>query len=182
MRLKWIILFSLVATAAIAQWTVQHRRGAFAVPTITMGETTMLSVNDSSSANTLIAQVAGLSQNATLMSLSFYVSVVGGDLILGVYDDDGIAGKPGTKLAETAPFTPVLGWNTVSVVSGTFLTAGNYWLAFNPQDAALGFYRNSGLPDSAYYTKTYDGTLPATFNGSPSLFAAHWSFYATLQP
>lgn len=182
MRLKLILFLSLIASIAGAQDFLQHRRSKFRVPMITMGETSILATADANNANTLIAQVTTLSQTATIKSLSFYVDTAAGNLILGLYAADGASGNPGTKLAETAAFTPSVGWNTQAVVSESVLSSGTYWLAFNPSSASLVAFRNGAAPNSVYYSRTYDGTLPATFSGGISFFAAHWSFYANLQP
>ena len=45
--------------------------------------------NDSQNGNLLSAQVAKLSQAATIQSLSFYVTAASGNLILGIYDATG---------------------------------------------------------------------------------------------
>ena len=156
--------------------------GATGSGPVTAGETTVLLVDDSSNANTLLAQEAVLSQTATIKSISFYVTAAAGQMLLGVYAPNGPSGQPGTKLAETPEFTPVTGWNTVNVVSEISLSAGTYWLAFYPNNNSLAFRRNDGLPRSYYYSRTYDGTLPGTFALSPTGFSGHWSLYATLQP
>jgi len=64
---------------------------------ITIGETSVLTSNDSGNGNLLIAQQATLSQTATIQSLSFYVTTASGDLRLGIYDATGPNGGPGAK-------------------------------------------------------------------------------------
>jgi hypothetical protein len=178
--MKILIVIAVLYGSVVASSLVFFSGSAPATSTITIGETTVLSIPDSN-ANTLIAQIATLPQTATIKSLSFYANSAVGNLILGIYDNDGLGGGPGTKLAETAGFTPITGWNTVNVISESLLAAGDYWLVFNPS-GAMGTVRNNAGPESAYYSRAYDGTLPSTFAASPSLFAAHWSMYATLQP
>ena len=108
-------------------------------PTVTMGESSILSVNDSGNGNLLVSQKATLAQTGILRRLSFYVTTAAGNLRLGVYTPNGPSGGPGQKLAETASFTPTAGWNTVNVLSPVTLGAGSYWLAYLPSSSSLGF-------------------------------------------
>ena len=112
---------------------------------ITIGETTVLTSNDSGNGNLLIAQQATLSQIATIQSLSFYVTTAGGDLRLGIYDATGPNGGPGAKKAETNSFTPTTGWNTANVITPASLPVGTYWLAYLPSSSSLGFSQYRGL-------------------------------------
>jgi hypothetical protein len=104
-----------------------------------MGETNILSLDDSGNANLLIAQAATLSQSGTIQSLSFYVTTASGKLRLGVYDSTGPSGGPGAKKAETNEITPTTGWNTANVITPVLLPAGTYWLAYLPNDNNLHF-------------------------------------------
>ena len=149
----------------------------FAAP-ITMGETAVTPVNDSTNANLFIAQQASLSQAATIQSVSFYVTAPGGKLRLGVYDATGPGGGPGAKLAETAEMIPVVGWNTAGTTAQVVLPAGTYWLAYLPSSNALSF-RNSQTGAAKYYSFAY-GVLPASFSKTPTSGQFHFSFYATL--
>jgi hypothetical protein len=147
---------------------------------ITIGETNILSLDDNGNGNLLLAQNASLSQTATIQSLSFYVTVAGGNLRLGVYDATGPSGGPGTKRAETASFTPVVGWNTANVITPVALTAGTYWLAYLPSSNTLAFKKDTTAGVSGrYYSYTY-GVLPVTFSTAPASTTSHWSLYATL--
>jgi hypothetical protein len=143
---------------------------------ISIGETNILSTDDYGNGNLLLAQQVNLPQNATLQSLSFYVTIPAGRLRLGIYNDSG--GKPQTLKAQTAEFTPVIGWNTQAVLSPIYLTAGTYWLAYLPESNNLHF-RAALNGSGCYYSYTF-GALPATFSSSPQCGSFHWSFYATL--
>ena len=146
-----------------------------AASNIVVGESNVLSVDDSGNGNLLVAQKVTLSQAATLQSLSFYVSVASGRLQLGLYNS--VGGNPQTLLASTPVFTPVVGWNTVSV-SPILLSPGDYWLVYLPESNSLGFkLANSG---SAKYYSTPFGSMPSPFSSSANSIASHWSFYATL--
>jgi len=146
-----------------------------------IGETSVFEEPDNGNGNLLLAQDAILSQPGTLQSLSFYVTVASGGLRLGLYDATGPGGGPGAKKAETAAFTPVVGWNTVSVIAPVALPPGNYWLAYLPQSNALSFSANRGIGQFRYYAYPY-GPMPATFSTSPSGGVTRWSFYGTLVP
>jgi hypothetical protein len=143
---------------------------------IRVGETNILSTEDSGNADLLIAQQTVLPQNATIQSLSFYVSGAGGELRLGLYADAG--GAPGALQAQTASFTPVVGWNTQNVLTPVSLPAGTYWLAFLPQSNSLRF-RAAGSGSARGYSYTF-GAMPTTFSSSAGSGVVHWSLYASL--
>ena len=143
---------------------------------ITIGETNILSTDDYGNGNLLLAQQVNLPQNATIQSLSFYVTNPAGRLRLGIYNDSG--GIPQNLKAQTAEFTPVIGWNTQAVLSPIYLTAGTYWLAYLPESNNLHF-RVATNGSGRGYSYTF-GPLPATFSSSSQSGSFHWSFYATL--
>ena len=143
---------------------------------ITIGETNILGYDDSGNGGLLIAQQVMLSQNATVQSMSFYVTSPAGRLRLGIYDD--ASGKPGNLKAQTAEFTPTVGWNTQNVLSSTYLTAGTYWLAYLPESSNLHF-RMTFSGSARWYSYPF-GELPATFSSSPQSGSYHWSFFSTL--
>ena len=143
-------------------------------PTIKMGETNILSENDSGNGGLIVAYQTSLSQTATLQSLSFYVAQASGRLQLGVYSDTN--GNPGSLIVSTGLFTPAVGWNTQSVNS-TSLPAGNYWLAYKPENSSLAF-RMARTGNAKWYTSSF-GSMPQTFSSSANGGAYHWSFYAS---
>ena len=118
---------------------------------ITMGETNILSTDDSGNGNFLIAQSATLSTAATLQSLSFYVTTAGGNLRLGVYDATGPSGGPGAKKAEVNEFVPTVGWNTANVTTPVLIPAGTYWIAYLPSSSTLAFKKSSTAGVSGKY-------------------------------
>ena len=175
MRFSPIGVCILVLSFCVGLWLFS--RPAFALD---FGETTQLSVPDSGNGSLLLAQQATLTQAGTLQSLSFFVTSTGGDLRLGLYAANGPGGNPGTKLAETAAFTPVAGWNTHVTTTTPELAVGTYWLAYWPQSNSLGFVKTEGGL-IAWYPLTYSsGSLPATFGTSVTTEAVHWSFYGTV--
>ncbi|MBI2669681.1 MAG: DUF2341 domain-containing protein [Candidatus Yanofskybacteria bacterium] len=158
-----------------------NNRGYVLAAAITIGETNILSLDDSRNANLLVAQNTLLSQSATIQSLSFYITTAAGSLRLGIYDATGPGGGPGAKRAETASFTPVTGWNTTNVISPVSLPAGTYWLAYLPSSNTLAFRKNVTAGISGRYYSFIYGTMPVTFSTAPSTTSSHWSLYATLE-
>jgi len=171
---------TITAPVADASYTATYSSQPNTTP-FAIGETSVFEEPDNGNGNLLLAQDAILSQPGTLQSLSFYVTVASGGLRLGLYDATGPGGGPGAKKAETAAFTPVVGWNTVSVIAPVALPPGNYWLAYLPQSNALSFSANRGIGQFRYYAYPY-GPMPATFSTSPSGGVTRWSFYGTLVP
>src|SRR5262249_31404807 len=118
---------------------------------------------------------------STIGSLSFYVTQASGNLILGIYDAGGPNGGPGALKAQTNSFTPVVGWNSVNVITPVSLPAGTYWLAYLASSSSLGFRKGQTSGVSIRYYSYAFGAMPATFSTSPSTDPYyHWSFYATL--
>ncbi len=144
---------------------------------INIGETNILTGDDSGNGNLVIAQKVSLTQTATLQSLSFYVSVASGRLQLGIYND--LGGNPNSLLASTAIFTPTVGWNTQNVTTPILLSPGDYWLAYFPESNSLGFKADFSSGICKWYSTPF-GSIPSTFSSSPNSCVTHWSFYATL--
>ena len=147
---------------------------------VVIGEPNILSIDDNQNSNLLLAQLTTLGQSATIQTLSFYVTAAAGKLRLGIYDASGPGGGPGAKKAETNEVTPVVGWNTASVITPISLSPGTYWLAYLPSSDSLHF-RRAGAGSVKFYSYAY-GPMPQTFSTTTSSVADHWSFYATLSP
>jgi hypothetical protein len=146
---------------------------------VNIGETNILSLDDGRNGGLLVAMQADLSQARTIQSLSFYVTTAAGNLRLGIYDATGPNGGPGVKRAETAEFTPTVGWNTRVVETPVLLPAGTYWLAYFSNTDLLQF-RMMTNGNARWYSTTY-GVMPNTYSTNPQSGAYHWSFYATMQ-
>ena len=155
--------------------------GSAQAQSVTIGSNAVWSGgNNSDNGNLLLAQIAKLSQTATVQSLSFYVTAASGNLVLGIYDATGPKGGPGALKASTASFATKTGWNTAKVVTPVSLAAGSYWLAYLPSSNALGFLKTNLTGNCAYYSYKFGG-LPSKFSTSPvSCNPTTWSFYATL--
>lgn len=146
---------------------------------IKIGETFILPYDDYGNSSIMIAQHTTLSQEATLQSLSFYVTQAAGNLRLGIYDDAN--GNPDTLVAKTDEFTPVVGWNTQSVQTPALLPPGSYWLALLPESDDLHFrygWPGPGQETGRYYSYPY-GEMPLTYSSSPASGEFQFSFYAT---
>lgn len=154
--------------------------GSAGASTSTIGEPAILNTDDCCNGGYVLAQKATLSHPATINSLSFYVTVAAGKLLLGIYASNTAGTNPTTLKAATAEFTPVVGWNTVNVTTPVSLTSGSYWLAYTPQSGSLGFRIGSG-GNIRYYARSYQA-LPATFATSATSYSGHWSFYGTVTP
>lgn len=146
-----------------------------------IGETEIFDEFDCCNGDLLLVQDAALAQPGTLHSLSFYVTAAAGDLRLGIYDATGLGGNPGAKLAETNAFTPVVGWNTVNLLTPVALAAGDYWLAYLPSSNGLEFRADRTIGTFKYYAHAF-GPMPATFSTSHNTGVTRWSFYGTLVP
>jgi len=146
-----------------------------------IGETEIFNEFDCCNGDLLLVQDAVLAQPGTLHSLSFYVTAAAGDLRLGIYDATGPGGNPGAKLAETNAATPVVGWNTVNLLTPVALAAGDYWLAYLPSSNGLEFRADRSIGTFKYYAYPF-GPMPATFSTSHNTGVTRWSFYGTLLP
>ncbi|MBI1826092.1 MAG: PQQ-dependent sugar dehydrogenase [Planctomycetes bacterium] len=173
-------LHTITVPATAATYTATFTGAPNTTP-LQIGETTVFNESDCCNGNLLLAQDAILSQPGTLQSLSFYVTQAVGDLRLGVYDSTGPGGGPGAKRAETNSFTPVVGWNTVNVITPVVLSPGTYWLAYLPQSDGLEFRADRSIGTIMYYSYPF-GPMPATFSTAPGTGVTRWSFYGTLLP
>ena len=145
---------------------------------VTTGETSILPYDDSGNGGLLLVQEATLAETGIIRSLSFYVTTAVGTLRLGIYNAAGLNGDPGAKIAETASFTPVVGWNTQPVTTFPSLPAGNYWLAYMPSSSSMHFRNGPG--NARWYSTAY-GPMPITFSTTSISGPFKWSLYATIE-
>lgn len=146
-------------------------------PTI-IGEQSTAGFIVDSGANIIRSAPFSLAQQATAQTMSCYIVTAGGQLRLGIYSDN--AGVPGTKLAETAAFTPTTGWNTAALTTLPAMAVGTYHLVFLTSSNTLQFAFLSGPPNLSFVAWTF-GALPATWPAGSSTSTGHWAVYATLQ-
>jgi hypothetical protein len=180
MILRTVLLTAWLGSAFSFGAAAQTAAGA-AAPTDKIGETAVLTAAYSGFGNLLFAQEATLSQSATIQSMSFYANSASGALVLGVYSANGPSGGPGTLVAQTAAFTPSVGWNVASTNTTPTLPAGNYWLASLPSSSALSSVFELNTGSCRYYALTFTSALPNTFSTKPtSCSPTTSSLYATL--
>jgi hypothetical protein len=83
----------------------------------------------------------------------------GGTASVGIYSDNG--GQPGSLLAYSTAFTPVVGFNTVNLNTTVNVSQGsNYWLAFYTQ-SGLVLWGNAW---GSYLTQS-GASLPSSYSG-----------------
>ena len=129
------------------------------------------------------------SSSGTLDKLNVYSAYLKSteEATIGIYSDN--SGVPGTKLADTTPFSGTNAngeWIALSLDSPVTVTSGmHYWLAYGTDDvasikgetisgnikiyAADSFSYSSGTLPSSPATSLYDGSAEVTFFGSSSL-------------
>src|SRR6516225_5516911 len=171
--LLWGILSLLFGSLSQAQTQAP-------APTITMGITSVGPTVDSGNAGLILAQSASLTQKATLKSLSFYIGTVSGSCDLALYNASVANGSPGALLAVSGPFTPVSGWNTVTM-SPVVLNPGSYWLAYEVSSNSMTFDVQNSSGTLAWGNQAF-GTFPSSFPTSINRQTGGWSLYATLAP
>lgn len=126
----------------------------------------------------LYAVKVTLNNDSILKSMSVNVKTAAGKMTMGVYTDNN--GVPGALQAATPEFTPVAGWNTVSVTTPAVLPYGSYWLVFQPSSNSLATAFNASAGTVLVANRTY-GALPASFPsstpaaGTPSLYATFYT-------
>ena len=144
---------------------------------LTIGQTSVLTGQGRNDGNSIQGIKATLGQTATIQSLSIYFRAAAGHSRLSIYDDK--SNYPGTLKAQTAEFTPSVGWNTQNVTSPVSLTAGTYWLIWQTDNNSMSVaYNPNGTNAGAYKGLTY-AAPPANFPSGGSA-SPDESIYATL--
>lgn len=131
---------------------------------IEIGQTSILATNDSNF-NGIVSQLAVLSEDATIQTISLHVITAAGNIRLAIYDATGTSGGPGALKAQTAS-TAATGpniWNIVPVVTPVLLSAANYWLAVQQSSASLVTKAQFSGASSANQNSFAYATFPSTF-------------------
>ena len=150
-----------------------------ALAPFTIGNTAVLGETSYSDAGVLLAYKVSLTRTATIQSISIYTKNKGGKLYLAIYSDN--AGYPGSLKATTAEFTPGSGWSTRDVTSKVSLSAGTYWLVFEPSSNNYGTgYDGSGPSNGSYEAPGTYGSMPSIFRSGARANGYRFSLYATL--
>ena len=127
----------------------------------------------------MLAYRVTLARTATIQSISIFTKTSGGRLYLAIYSDNG--GYPGTLKAATAEFTPSSGWNKRDVTSQVSLSAGTYWLVFEPSSNSYGTgYDANGSSGGSYEAPGTYSPMPSTFRAGGRANRYRFSLYATL--
>lgn len=97
----------------------------------------------------------------------FEVAVQNGNVDVGIYDDDGTAGAPATRLSSSGSTAcPAVGGASIAVTEVS-LTPGNYWAALASDSATASFRYGTGMLTvvgfiTPRYSKTTSFPLPAS--------------------
>lgn len=98
-------------------------------------------------------------------------------LVAGVYADNSGTAASQSKLSNSDPIitlAAINNWRSGSIIWTGIAAGTDYWLAFNAEDAGMCHDTGIGYQDMEFYARTYDGTMPATFDASPS--SNSWTF------
>jgi hypothetical protein len=173
---KFILLSILLATVVCAS----------NAQSVNVGVTTVGSGADTNS-NALLAESASVPRPLLLSSMSVYVDTPGtGQMVLGIYNATGANGSPGSLLGQTAPFTPVQGWNTVNLQIPVPVPIGNLWLVNSESNPSIGYAIGQVAGSVVYWVwpVPFSATLAPTFPANPRNTGNDWawSVYATGTP
>lgn len=147
----------------------------------TLGTTTVLAQNTS-----LITQrrafVVSTTEKSLLKSIFVYNSGTAGDIVVGVYTDNGAAGNdnnPETKLAgKTGTFSGTAGWNEFVFDTPVIVESGvKLWIAWHLGTGTSVMKWDNGTNNRVYVTATYDGTLPTEFGTYDDIGNFDYSMY-----
>lgn len=149
--------------------------------TLTVGDNQNGGGVDNGNQNYILATPMTLPVAGTIQSVSLYLGASkDGDLYMGIYDDDGTGGMPGTLLGTTGQILSaalaVNSWNTKNITSPPSLQPGNYWLLVTTNNSGMAFTYTGDGADSPYSARTYAAL------GNLSLTWSHQvanAFYAT---
>ncbi len=136
---------------------------------------------DVSKLNNRRAMPVTFSESGSITSISFYHEGGDGDVLLGVYSNEG--GNPGDLLGVT-PSTGVKsteGWQTISLQNTVSVNSGEtVWLSWVFEDNP-GIRYTMGSPGRAQSTGTWSSGMPGSF-GTSSLASYKYSIYCTYTP
>jgi hypothetical protein len=125
------------------------------------------------------AQQVTIPDDGNIESITMYHGPGEGNLLFGVYADNG--NTPGNLLASTpvSANSPSLGWQTVALSSQLTVTAGQkVWLAWVFTNGTDIYYGN-GTPGRAHSGEFWTGELPDYFG--PATFSNYiYSIYLTM--
>jgi parallel beta-helix repeat protein len=134
------------------------------------------------SATTRMGMPVTFTENGTITAIVIYSSgqlVSGGNILLGVYDNTGSTGLPGSKLAETniQETQTFAGWLRINLKTPLAVTNGQtVWLCWVAEESIQLWYA-TGTPGRAQTTGTdWSHGLPSTF-GTSTQAGSKYSIY-----
>jgi hypothetical protein len=118
---------------------------------------------DLSATKIALGSVGGAAKSITVQ---FTGGTVGGQVQVGLYDDDGnVPSKPGNLLAtSTVTVKVVNGFTTINIPNVNLAANGVYWLAVNTDDNTVGRTYNAGSKSSCFKSSGF-GFMPDPFGG-----------------
>lgn len=134
------------------------------------GVTTATSSSLALSGGNLYAEPVTLSSNATVISLSVYLTGFNASVTnsgqgwMALYNDNG-SGAPGNLLITSNPQDVVNGWNSFTVTNvDTYFLATKYWIAFQFSNSSNFGPDNSpgGLVSAAYTWGVFPDVFPSS--------------------
>jgi hypothetical protein len=154
-----------------------------------IGQTTIGSTLDSGDSNHLNGSRVTTTNGGNIVSMSVYIRNIDSNgnnrkYQLGIYTD--IAGKPGTRVANTATGTLVANsWNSLPITA-TLQASTSYWLMYNTNGRTSSVnnmsYNDGSAGHGAYSTKKVNfGTWPTTFSAA-TITSSVYSLYASFGP
>jgi hypothetical protein len=154
-----------------------------------IGQTTIGSTLDSGDSNYLNGSRVTTTNGGSIVSMSVYIGNLGSNnknrkYRLGIYTDT--AGKPGTRVANTATGTLVANsWNTLPI-NATLQANTSYWLMYNTNGRTPSVnnmsYNDGSTGQGAYSSNTVNfRTWPTTFPAA-TITSAVYSLYASFGP
>jgi hypothetical protein len=122
-------------------------------------------------ANAMESTLAVVQRPTAVNRVLFYVTTSSGNVDVGIYDDDGTGGGPGTRLVSSGSVPcPAPGAAAVTITT-TLLAPGRYWAALVPDNGTADFrYGADRLGIRAFTptraSKASSFPLPATISGA----------------
>lgn len=147
------------------------------MPVFSIGNTEVYS--SASNLANLMAMPVTFTETGEIKSISIYHNGGTGNLILGVYTDQG--GYPSTRLGVSASTTinSAAGWQTIQLTSNVPVsTDQKVWLSWIFQNNP-GIRFTSGTPGRASSSNTWNNGMPVSF-GSSTISNSKYSIYCLL--
>jgi len=154
---------------------------------ITNGDTGIVGTNTilnglTDTANRIAVPVI-MPENGFILNISMYHQAGTGDVLFGIYANDGPTDKPGDRLALSAstPVAAVQGWQTVELINYVYVEGGSkIWIAWVYENNP-GIRYEPGSPGRAISVETWPAGMPEHF-GESTIANFMYSIYATYTP